>query len=188
MTMASSGPPGSDAGIEDYIDGSGNLVDPQRTKALKANLHHKIQRTMAQIKDEQNVKEGKIGLREAIHSYRMRREGNSYGSKRHNLQAVELSQRFWQFALQIVSIHPGPGNGGPIYLFFGNPAIWTHWMDATAPQNIGRCRDKSRSDNKTQTGWICGISRCPAFLIFLLFYLILIFLLFCFHLPRAVSK
>ena len=39
------------------------------------------------------------------------------GSKRHSLQAVELSQRT-QAAVQIVSNLPVPSNGGPIYCFF----------------------------------------------------------------------
>ena len=39
------------------------------------------------------------------------------GSKRHSLQAVELSQRT-QAAVQIVSNLPAPNNGGPIYRFF----------------------------------------------------------------------
>ena len=38
------------------------------------------------------------------------------GSKRHSLQAVELSQWF-QAAVQIVSNLPAPSNGGPIYRF-----------------------------------------------------------------------
>ena len=41
------------------------------------------------------------------------------GSKRHSLQAVELSQRT-QAAVQIVSNLPAPSNGGPIYRFFGH--------------------------------------------------------------------
>ena len=41
------------------------------------------------------------------------------GSKRHSLQAVELSQWF-QPAVQIVSNLPAPSIGGPIYRFFGH--------------------------------------------------------------------
>ena len=41
------------------------------------------------------------------------------GSKRHSLQAVELSQRT-QAAVQIVSNLPTPSNVGPIYRFFGH--------------------------------------------------------------------
>ena len=60
LTIGSVGPSGSDVGLEDAIDGSGgNIIDPQRTKALKANLQMKIQKTMELIKDEQNTKEGK---------------------------------------------------------------------------------------------------------------------------------
>ena len=39
------------------------------------------------------------------------------GSKRHSLQAVELSQRT-QAAVQIVSNLPAPSDGGPIYRFW----------------------------------------------------------------------
>ena len=46
------------------------------------------------------------------------------GSKRHSLQAVELSQWF-QAAVQIVSNLPAPSNGGPIYRFLGMPAMRT---------------------------------------------------------------
>ena len=49
------------------------------------------------------------------------------GSKRHSLQAVELSQRT-QAAVQIVSNLPAPSNGGPIYRFLGKPAMRTRWM------------------------------------------------------------
>ena len=46
------------------------------------------------------------------------------GSKRHSIQAVELSQRT-QAAVQIVSNLPTPSNWGPIYRFLGMPAMWT---------------------------------------------------------------
>ena len=46
----------------------------------------------------------------------------SGGSKRHSLQAVELSQRT-QAAVQIVSNLPAPSNGGPIYRFL-NKKVW----------------------------------------------------------------
>ena len=50
------------------------------------------------------------------------------GSKRHSLQAVELSQRT-QAAVQIVlSNLPAPSNGGPIYRFLGMAAMRTRWM------------------------------------------------------------
>ena len=45
------------------------------------------------------------------------RRGILHGSKRHSLQAVELSQRT-QAAVQIVSNLLAPGNGGPIYVFW----------------------------------------------------------------------
>ena len=48
-----------------------------------------------------------------------------FGSKRHSLQAVELSQQT-QAAVQIVSNLPAPKNGGPIYLFFNHFLHATH--------------------------------------------------------------
>ena len=44
--------------------------------------------------------------------------------KRHNLQAVELSQQT-QAAVQIVSNLPTPSNGCPIYRFLGMTAMLT---------------------------------------------------------------
>ena len=58
------------------------------------------------------------------------------GSKRHSLQAVELSQ--WsQAAVQIVSNPPAPSNGGPIYRFLGMPAMRTRWMADAAAHKSG---------------------------------------------------
>ena len=51
--------------------------------------------------------------------YNITKESPLCGSKRHNLQAVELSQRT-QAAVQTVSNLPAPSNGGPIYHFFGH--------------------------------------------------------------------
>ena len=59
-----------------------------------------------------------------------------YGSKRHSLQAVELSQWF-QAAVQIVSNLPAPSNGGPIYRFLGMPAMRTRWMAGAAAHKSG---------------------------------------------------
>ena len=58
------------------------------------------------------------------------------GSKRHSLQAVELSQWF-QAAVQIVSNLPAPSNGGPIYRFFDMPAMQTRWMAGAAAHKSG---------------------------------------------------
>ena len=58
------------------------------------------------------------------------------GSKRHSLQAVELSQRT-QAAVQIVSNLPAPSNGGPIYRFLGMPAMRTRWMAGAAAHKSG---------------------------------------------------
>ena len=58
------------------------------------------------------------------------------GSKRHSLQAVELSQWF-QAAVQIVSNLPAPSNGGPIYRFLGMPAMRTRWMAGAAAHKSG---------------------------------------------------
>ena len=58
------------------------------------------------------------------------------GSKRHSLQAVELSQRT-QAAVQIVSNLPDPSNGGPIYRFWGMPAMCTCWMAGAVAHKSG---------------------------------------------------
>ena len=55
------------------------------------------------------------------------------GSKRHSLQAVELSQ-WTQAAVQIVSNLPAPSNGGPIYRFLG---MRTRWMAGAAAHKSG---------------------------------------------------
>ena len=60
----------------------------------------------------------------------------SGGSKRHSLQAVELSQRT-QAAVQIVSNLPAPSNGSPIYRFLGKPAMRTRWMAGTVAHKSG---------------------------------------------------
>ena len=69
---------------------------------------------------------------------RNREEGmkGTEGSKRHSLQAVELSQWF-QAAVQIVSNLPAPSNGGPIYRFLGMPAMRTRWMAGAAAHKSG---------------------------------------------------
>ena len=64
----------------------------------------------------------------------------SEGSKRHSLQAVELSQRS-QTAVQIVSNLPAPSNGGPIYRFLGMSAMRTRWMAGADAHKSGWRRD-----------------------------------------------
>ena len=64
------------------------------------------------------------------------KEKMNAGSKRHSLQAVELSQ-WLQAAVQIVSNLPAPNNGGPIYRFFGMPAMRTRWMAGAAAHKSG---------------------------------------------------
>ena len=58
------------------------------------------------------------------------------GSKRHSLQAVELSQWF-QAAVQIVANLPAPSIGGPLYRFLGMPAMRTRWMAGAAAHKSG---------------------------------------------------
>ena len=72
------------------------------------------------------------------------------GSKRHSLQAVQLSHRT-QAAVHIVSNFPAPSNGAPIYRFLGMPVMRTRWMAGAAAHKSGWCRDQSRSDNFKQT-------------------------------------
>ena len=58
------------------------------------------------------------------------------GSKRHSIQAVELSQRT-QAAVQIVSNLPAPSNGGLIYRFGGMPDMQTRWMAVAVAHKSG---------------------------------------------------
>ena len=51
-------------------------------------------------------------------------------------KAVELSQRT-QAAVQIVSNLPAPSNEGPIYRFFGMPAMRTRRMAGAAAHKSG---------------------------------------------------
>ena len=60
--------------------------------------------------------------------------GKLGGSKRHSLQAVELSQRT-QAVVQIVSNLPS--NGGPIYRVLGMPAVRTRWMAVAVAHKSG---------------------------------------------------
>ena len=59
-----------------------------------------------------------------------------YGSKRHSLQAVELSQWF-QAAVQIVSNLPAPAMGARFTVFLGMPAMRTRWMAGAAAHKSG---------------------------------------------------
>ena len=59
---------------------------------------------------------------------------------------VVLSQRFWKAAVQIVSKHPCPRNGGLIYSFMFKR---NGWIDGAILIKAGDV--KSRSDNHTQT-------------------------------------
>ena len=46
---------------------------------------------------------------------------------------------------------PPPQQCGPHLPFFGKSAMRTRWNAGTAHHKSGRCRDKSRSENHTQT-------------------------------------
>ena len=59
-----------------------------------------------------------------------------FGSKRHSLQAVELSLRT-QSAVQIVLNLSAHSDGGPIERFLGMPAMRTHWMAGAAAHKRG---------------------------------------------------
>ena len=78
------------------------------------------------------------------------------GSKRHMLQAVELSQRT-QAAVQIVSNLPAPRNGGPIYRFWPcrpcGPAGWLALLLTKA----GDVETNPGPTNLNKQVWICDI-------------------------------
>ena len=46
----------------------------------------------------------------------------------------------WQTAVQTVQTPPNPNNKGPIFRFWGQPVMQTHWMVGTAPHKTRRCR------------------------------------------------
>ena len=58
------------------------------------------------------------------------------GSKRHSLQAGELSQRT-QAAVQIVSNLPAPSNEARFTVFLGMPAMRTRWTAGAAAHKSG---------------------------------------------------
>ena len=70
-----------------------------------------------------------MGLKKNIScDFLMEMESNEWGSKRHSLQAVELSQRT-QVAVQLVSNLPAP--------FLGMPAMRTRWMAGASAHKSG---------------------------------------------------
>ena len=78
------------------------------------------------------------------------------GSKRHSLQALELSQWF-QAAVQIVSNLPAPSNGGPIYRFLScrprGPAGWLALLLTKA----GDVETNPGPTTLNKKVWICDI-------------------------------
>ena len=65
------------------------------------------------------------------------------GSRRQSLQMVKLSQQFWQAANCVETSRPQ--QWGSALSVLGNPHM------RAAPHKGGSCRDKSMSDNNTQT-------------------------------------
>ena len=78
------------------------------------------------------------------------------GSKRHSLQAVELSQWF-QAAVQIVSNLPAPSNGGPIYRFLGMPACGPAGWLALLLTKAGDVEINPGPTTLNKKVWICDI-------------------------------
>ena len=68
---------------------------------------------------------------------------------------VELSQ-WTQAAVQIVSNLPAPSNGGPIYRFWGMPAMRTRWM-AGAATKAGDVETNPGPTTLNNKFWICDI-------------------------------
>ena len=89
-------------------------------------------------------------------SYRALINKTFFCSKRHNLQAVELSQWF-QSAVQIVSNLPAPSNGGPIYRFLAcrpcGPAGWLALLLTKA----GDVETNPGPTTLNKKVWICDI-------------------------------
>ena len=78
------------------------------------------------------------------------------GSKRHSLQVVELSQ-WTQATVQIVSNHPAPSNGCPIYHFWAcrpcGPAGWLALLLTKA----GDVETNPGPTTLNKKVWICDI-------------------------------
>ena len=81
-----------------------------------------------------------------------RAEGRRSGSKRHSLQAVELSQ-WTQAAVQIVSNLPAPSSGGPIYRFLGMQTGWLALL-LTKAGDVETIPGPTTLNKKV---WICDI-------------------------------
>ena len=86
----------------------------------------------------------------------LRYPSKNEGSKRHSLQAVELSQRT-QAAVQIVSNLPAPSNGDPIYRFWAcrpcGPAGWLALLLTKA----GDVETNPGPTTLNKKVWICDI-------------------------------
>ena len=78
------------------------------------------------------------------------------GSKRHSLQAFELSQRTLA-AVQIVSDLPAPRNGGPIYRFLSMPAMRTAGWLALLITKAGDVETNPGPTTLNKHVWICDI-------------------------------
>ena len=78
-------------------------------------------------------------------------------SKRHNLHAVDLSQRI-QTAVQIVSKPPAPSNGAPIYRLFwaSRPCGPTGWL-ALLLIKAGDVETNPGPTTLNKRVWICDI-------------------------------
>ena len=80
----------------------------------------------------------------------------SAGSKRHSLQAVELSQRT-QTAVQIMSNLPAPSNGSPIYRFWTcRPCGPDGWL-ALLLTKVGDVETNPGPTTLNKKVWICDI-------------------------------
>ena len=95
---------------------------------------------------------GRKGKERERRGWRERARGG--GSKRHSVQAVKLSQRFWQTDVHLVSIPAAPNHGCPIYRFLGKLAMQTRWMAGTAPHKSETNPDPTTTRNQL---WICDI-------------------------------
>ena len=79
---------------------------------------------------------------------RMKRISKEVLLQRHILQAVEPSQNYSANCIDISRLQQW---GPHLPIFLGKPAMRTRWMAGIAAHKNGRSRDKSRSDNHTQT-------------------------------------
>ena len=84
------------------------------------------------------------------------RRDPKYGSKRHSLHAVELSQRSGKPCANCVD-PSRPQQWVPNYRFLGKPAMRTHWMAGNTPLKAGDVETEPGPTTSRKQVWICDL-------------------------------